>query len=240
MSAQEAMNKLLWYRKQLDTVKNDDTILQAARERQFNNLAQSMELYGRTTALQEFKTAWNDIRHGFDVINAQRRMAAQKVDDKFDFTKLRYYKELAQADIANAQSLDEVQKLLRDTVELGGREQARAALECTGAVLARFRGYVGVGALVSWMESEAAKLLSPPETDKYDEQEHELILQTVKLYDVTTSAANMVSSSGIGELLRQVKIAMKYDSVLGNYRYTVTFIEPYGLPIPEPRPEPVG
>jgi hypothetical protein len=231
MSTRDVLTKLDWYHKQFTAIRRDEALTEAGRERQYNNLSQSYELYG-FTAHKEFDMAWRQLRGEFDTLSAKRRAAAQSHEDAWSYDRLNYYKEQARADISRAASLSELEKHLRGIVDSGSREQARAYLEQSNAVMLRFRGQSGLGSFAAWMDREASKLTRPPEFDKLDKQEHELIMRAVKLRDETTTAANMLPQSGVGYLLRDVHIGMRVDSASGKYYYDVAFGSPESITAP--------
>lgn len=229
--AQSSLDKISWYQRQLTAIHRDETLTPAGRERQYFNMSQSMELYS-DVAYKAFDAAWQYVRSELKSLASRRRQASQRADDSWSFERLRYYHEQALTDIARAYSMQELEKFIRSVVASGSKEQARAMLECGAAVLNRFRGQVGVGGLVAWMDSEAEKIVRPPEFDKYDEQERELIQQIVKLRDMTVSGANMLPQAGIINLLKQVHIGAKVDAITGDFDYLITFDEPEPLVIP--------
>lgn len=235
--AQAVLDKLSWYSRQLLAIHRDESLTAAGRERQYFNMAQSFELYGKT-AYNGFEAAWRKLKSELASLDSRRRAASQRFDDSWSFERLQYYKAQAITDIGRFYSMQECEKHIRSVVATGSKEQVRAYLESSTAVLNRFRGQVGVGGLVKWMDDEAARLTRPPEFDKYDEQESELISQVVKLRDMTVSAANMIPQAGIGNLLRLVQIGMRADSVSGKYFYSVVFTddEPLIAPVDASRP----
>lgn len=236
-SVNEVMSKLTWYNKTFLAIKHDDALTEGGRARQYENLSKSYQLYG-DTVYQTFDAAWRELRGEFDALSRARRAASQRAEDAWSYERLRYYSEQARADISRSMSLPELEKHLRSIVASGSREQARAYLESTSAVLTRYHSVVGAGSLVAWMEQASRELTTPSEFAKLDEREHELIMRAVELRDKTQAAANMHPQSGAGELLRLVHIGMKPDSVSGKYYYELNFTDESTLTAPS-KPEPI-
>lgn len=234
MSVAEVMRKANWYSQQLIAIRDDVGLTDGGRERQRLNLLESYELYGKNTAYKEFEAAWSGLKSELESVTRARRAASQRAEDSWNFERLRYYKEQAQSDIIRTMSLREAEKLIRGIVDTGSREQARAYLDSTGVILSKYHGFDGLGSFLAWMESKAAELTRPPEFDKLDERERELILNAVELRDVTVSAANTIPNSRIGILLKSVQLGMKVDSVSGKYYWDLSFEEPISFATTEP------
>lgn len=225
MSAKDILDKLEWYQRQFEAIRRDGNLSEAGKERQTANLRQSYELYA-DTVYREFATAWSSLRSKYAKLGEERRVAAQAESDTWNFEKLAYYRQIATGAINRTYSLDEAEKLIRGVMDTGSREQRRAYLESSVAVMARYGSILGVGGFAEWMDSEAAKLTRPPEFDALDEQEQKLRLQAVKLQDDTITAANMYPSSNVSGLLRGVHIGGKVDAITGEFSYVVNFSEP--------------
>lgn len=234
MSVKDTMSKLEWYQKQFISIRDDVYLTDGGRERQRVNLSESYELYGKNTAYKEFEQAWRSMRGEYESIAKARRAASQRAEDSWNFERLRYYRELAMADIARTMSLHEAEKLIRGVVDTGSREQSRAYLESTSTVLSKYHSFVGAGSLIAWMDSKVAELTRPAEFDKLDERERELVLSAVELRDTTISAANLLPNSGIGNLLRSVQLGMRVDSAAGKYYWSLSFDEPLTFANAEP------
>lgn len=226
MSAKDVLAKLDWYQEQLEAVRRDGNLSQAGRERQLANLRASYHLY-HDTAYNTLKAEWSSIKSKFAMLSKQKQAAAQAESDTWDYSKLAYYKEHAQNAIRQADTIRDVEKLIRAAVDGGSREQARAYTESTSVVSSRFAGRDGLGSLLGEMGRIVSQLTRAPGVDKLEAKEQELKREAVELRKDTITAAGYypMLDTPMLRLLDGVSIRARVDSTSGEFEWDVNFIE---------------